>query len=340
MVNAPLLLALAALILAIGAEWLHAGRVRRVAPLAFGPAGKPDLPGVLSPYLRILALTAAIWGLAVLLVIKPVTHRAVPKEFAPADREHLLVVLDVSPSMKIKDAGPDGKQSRMQRARSVLDSVFARISTDRLHTTVVAVYNGAKPVVEQTRDLEVLHNLMEDLPMHHAFPSGKTKLLDGLAEAARLAKPWPRQSTTLMLVSDGDSVSPTGMPVMPASIGGVLVVGVGDPGKGTFISGHNSRQDGTTLRQIATRLGGAYHDANSKFVPTATLGRLGSLTMDKSPRAADLRELAMACVARGSWVLAALPVLLHFAGSRWNPGPRPEIRSFPFRAKSDPMTLQ
>jgi len=340
MVNAPLLLALAALILAIGAEWLHAGRVKRVAPLVFGPTGRPDLPGMISPFLRILALTSVIWGLAVLLVIPPATHRAVPKEFAPADRQHLLVILDVSPSMQIKDAGADGKQSRMQRARTVLDSVFARIATDRLHTTVVAVYNGAKPVVEQTRDLEVLHNLMSDLPMHHAFPTGKTKLLDGLAEAARVAKPWPRQSTTLMLVSDGDSVSPTGMPTMPPSIGGVLVVGVGDPGKGTFISGHNSRQDGTTLRQIATRLGGVYHDANTKFVPTATLGKLGSLEIDKSSKAMDLRELAIAAVILGSLILAGLPVLLHFVGCRWNPGPQPVNRTFPFRAKSDPITIQ
>ncbi len=337
MVNLPLLLALGALILAMGAEALHAARVRRVASLAFGPGGKAGPLGRLSPLIRVAAMAAATWGLSVLLVLTPQTHRSTAKEVEQAQRQHLLVVLDVSPSMRIRDAGKDGKQSRMQRAREVLDSVFARISTDRLHTTVVAVYNGAKPVVEQTRDLEVLHNLMNDLPMHHAFPSGKTRLFDGLEEAARIAKAWPRGSATLLLVSDGDSVPATGMPAMPPAVGGVLVVGVGDPGKGTFIGGHQSRQDGTTLRQIATRLGGAYHDANAKFVPTATLGGLGSLETEDTKGVLHLREWAITATVLGCLALATLPLALHFAGSSWNPGPRPLPRrlssSLPFISK-------
>ncbi len=337
MVNAPLLLALAALILATGAEWLHAGRVKRVAPLAFGPSGKPALAGKLAPFLRIGALTAIVWGLCTLLIIPPVSHRAVPKEIESADRQHLLIVLDVSPSMRIVDAGPGGKQSRTHRARTVLDSVFARIDSDKLHTTVVAVYNGAKPVVQETRDLEVLHNLMEDLPMSYAFPSGKTKLLDGLTEAAKIAKNWPRNSATLMLISDGDSVPPAGMPAMPLSISGVLVIGVGDSGKGTFINGHNSRQDSAALRQIATRLGGAYHDANQKFVPTDTLKVLGTLSVDKASRLAALRELAIAATGIGTFILSLLPLLLHLAGSNWNPGPA--RRTHPFPSVSKPRNV-
>lgn len=337
MVTAPLLLALAALILASGAEWLHAARVRSVAALAFGPSGKPSLAGQLAPFLRVLALAPLVWGLATLYLLPPEAHRTKLKEVAPADREHLLIVLDVSPSMRLVDAGPDAKESRTHRARTVLESVLARVARDRLHTTVVAVYNGAKPVVEETRDLEVLHNMMEDLPMHHAFPPGKTKLIDGLAEAARLAKPWPRGSATLLLLSDGDTVPPTGMPVLPPSVGGVLVLGVGDTGKGTFINGHNSRQDAATLRQIATRLRGTYHDANAKLVPTATLDRLGSLAMDSDARPLGLRELALFFVGLGGFVLAGLPLLLHFAGSSWNPGPgrKRENPNFPSTGKPD-----
>ncbi len=331
-----MLLAMAALVLATGAEWLHHGRVRKVAPLAFGPAGKPALPGRFAPLLRILALPPLVWGLATLLILPPAAHRATLKEVAPADREHLLVILDVSPSMRLADAGPGGKQSRTQRARDVLDSVFARIATDRLHTSVIAVYNGAKPVVEETRDMEILHNLMSDLPMHHAFPSGKTKLLDGLTEAARMAKSWPRGSATLILLSDGDTVPTTGMPAMPPSVGGVLVVGVGDPNKGTFISGHNSRQDGSTLRQIATRLRGTYHDANTKLVPTATLQRLGSLATDDDTRLPARRELAIFLTTLGSLIFAGLPILLHFAGSAWNPGPVAAVSNRPAQSPPQP----
>lgn len=339
MVNLPLLLACGVLILAVGAEVIHAKRVRKVAALAFGPQGRPGLLGRLSPLIRISGLVGMVWGLTVLATIVPRTHRSVVREIQPADRQHLLVVLDVSPSMRIKDGGKEGKQSRMQRAREVLDSIFARISTDRLHTSVVAVYNGAKPVVEQTRDLEVLHNLMNDLPMHHAFPAGKTRLFDGLSEAARITKYWPRNSTTLLLVSDGDSVPATGMPAMPSSVGGVLVIGVGDPSKGTSISGHQSRQDGSTLRQIATRLGGAYHDANVKFVPTTTLGTLGSLDLDKGSRSVDLREWAIAATVCGTLLLTLLPLGLHLIGSRWNPGPKAAARIFPAAPRSAKITI-
>lgn len=331
MVTTPLLLAAAALVLASGAEFIHARRVRSVAALAFGPAGKPGLAAAFAPWLRVAGVSALVWGLAVLFLLPPMAHRSTPQEVEEADRQHLLVVLDVSPSMRLNDAGQTGKESRMKRARSVFDSIMARIGHDKLHSTVVAVYNGAKPVVQETRDLEVLHNLMDDLPMHHAFPSGKTKLIDGIEEAVRIAKPWPRGSATLVLISDGDTVPAAGMPVIPASIGGVLVIGVGDPGKGTFINGHNSRQDGATLRQIATRLGGVYHDANAKFIPTATLTRLGTLDTEAADDGAGLRELALLLTALGGATLAGLPLLLHFFGSPWNPGPKPVAKpsSFP-----------
>ncbi|MEO5912942.1 MAG: VWA domain-containing protein [Luteolibacter sp.] len=321
MVTTPLLLALAALVLATGAEWLHLGRVRSVAALAFGPGKKAALAGKAAPFIRIAGLAALIWGLATLMILPPAAHRSVVKEVEPKDRQHLLLVLDVSPSMRLRDAGPGANESRMARARAVVESIIARTAHDKLHTTVVAVYNGAKAVVEETRDLEILHNLMDDLPMHQAFPSGKTKLLDGLTEAARIAAKWPRGSATLVLISDGDSVPATGMPKMPPSIGGVLVAGVGDPLKGTFIDGHHSRQDGVTLRQIATRLGGEYHDGNTKLVPTAMLQRLGTLAVDNSARLPGQRELAIFLTALGAFLLAGLPLLLHFAGSRWNPGP-------------------
>ena len=116
------------------------------------------------------------------------------------------------------------------------------------------------------------------------------------------------------------------------------LAGVGDPVKGSFIDGRHSRQDGTTLRQIATRLGGEYHDGNAKLVPTAMLQRLGTLAVDGDARLPGQRELAMALTALGATLLAGLPLLLHFAGSRWNPGPRFQTAKnspLPFPARSN-----
>jgi Ca-activated chloride channel family protein len=71
-----------------------------------------------------------------------------------------------------------------------------------------------------------------------------------------------------------------------------------------------------------TRLGGEYHDGNAKLVPTAMLQRLGTLAVDGTARLPGQRELAILLVTLGATLLAGLPLLLHFAGSRWNPGPR------------------
>src|SRR5690606_26832265 len=178
--------------------------------------------------------------------------------------------------------------------------------------TVVAVYTDAKPVVVDTRDADVVRNILGDLPMQFAFRSGKTELFRGLEEAAEIARPWEPKSTLLMLISDGDTVPATGMPQMPRSIADVLVIGVGDPLTGTFIDGAQSRQDASTLRQIAVRLGGSYHDGNERHVPTdlirRTFGKEGESVLATLGR----REYALLALAAGAALLALLPVLLHW----------------------------
>ncbi len=106
-----------------------------------------------------------------------------------------MLVLDVSPSMRLKDAGPERDQSRMKRASDVMESFFQRVPMDQYLMSVVACYNGAKPVVVATKDIEVVRNILDDLPMHFAFRAGKTDLFSGLEEAAKIAQPWRPRST-------------------------------------------------------------------------------------------------------------------------------------------------
>ena len=263
------LIALAVALLALTAELFQARRVRRVARLAFGPDGRPTLWTWLAPPLRVAAYVGLGWGLTTLYLVKPKVHKigSIPE----TELRDLLLVLDVSPSMRLKDAGPDGKQTRRQRAASILASFFERVPMELYRTSVIAVYNGAKPVVKRTTDPEVVRNILVDLPMEYAFKSGPTDLLGGLEEAARMARPWRAQATTLVIVSDGDVIPATGLPKMPNSIAHVVVVGVGDPTTGQFIDGHLSRQDSTSLRQLAVRLGGVYHNGNEKHLSTDLL---------------------------------------------------------------------
>jgi Ca-activated chloride channel family protein len=308
---------------ALAAELWHTRRVGAVARLAFGPSGKPSPWVATLPYLRALAVGLLAWGLAVLLQVEPKSFRA--RAVGENDLRHIILVMDVSPSMKLEDAGKEGKESRRKRAQVLLQSFFRRISTEQFRLSFIAVYNGAKPVVVDTRDSGVINNFLDGLDMHYAFDSGKTKLLDGISEAFKIAKPWRNDSTTIVLVTDGDTVPPTGMPERPRSVSGALVVGVGDPRTGTFIDGRQSRQDVPTLRQLALRLGGEYHDGNQKHLPTSMI-RSVIVSDGEGARQLGRREYALVACATGSALLAVLPLCLAYLGTRWKPG-NPSTRS-------------
>ena len=313
------LAALGIAILASLAELIHGFRIRRIGQLAFGPTGRPSWWARTAPLLRVMAIAAITWGMVTLTFVQPKVHRS---ELVSDESEykHIVMVLDVSPSMRLQDAGVTKDQSRMQRARMVMESFFQRVAIEQYRVSVVATYTDAKHVVIDTKDLEVVRNILSDLPMHYAFTSGDTDIFAGLRSAFEIAKPWPPKSTTLILVSDGDTVPSTGMPKAPASIGSVLVVGVGDPVKGKFIAGKNSRQEVSTLRQTAMRLGGFYHNGNEKHLSTDLLKQLTASKRESPFEKLTRREYALIACGTGGALLGFLPMLLHFFGTTWRPG--------------------
>jgi Ca-activated chloride channel family protein len=312
--------ALAAVILMAAAEALHARRVRHLAALAFGPRRRPAPWTWTVPVLRTLAAGALTWGLTTLLLLTPKVHKigVVPE----SEYRDLVLVLDVSPSMRLNDAGPDGKMTRRKRASDLLKSFFDRAPMELYRTTILAVYTETKPVALRTTDPEVVRNILEELPMEFAFKSGPTDLFTGLHEAARVARPWRPRGTTVIVISDGDTVPPTGLPRMPDSVANVLIVGVGDPYKGRFIAGHLSRQDVSALRQLAVRLGGTYHDGNEKHLSTDLVRRVTLAGAQSLTQRLTRREYALMAIGAGSAVLALVPLLLHLAGTSWRPGVR------------------
>lgn len=306
---------------AILAEVLHFRRVGRSAPLAFGP-GRPFAGrAARAAAARVLALALLVWGLAVLLTHPPRVYD--PTAVEEKEYRHLVLVLDVSPSMQLQDAGPGGTQSRSERAADLIQSFFERVPADRYKTTVIAFYTTAKPVVKDTADREVVRNALTELPLRHAFKPGETNIFAGLELAAEIAKPWPPSSAAVVLVTDGDTVPAAGMPKMPPSVGdNVAVIGVGDPTTGRSIAGHNSRQDVSTLRQTATRLRGAYHDGNQKHLATNLVARMDERAAPRDEDRMTAREWALAASGVGGCVLALLPVALAGVGTGWRPGRR------------------
>jgi Ca-activated chloride channel family protein len=308
----------AVLVITLGAEIIHLGRVRRMATLAFGPSRRPSLWARLAPAFRVLGLTALTWGLVSLLTVPPKTHNAEAVDLAK--QRHVVLLLDVSPSMRLADAGPEGAQSRTQRARVVIESLFDRVPIRQYKLSVIAFYNKSIPVVIDTHDMEVVKNTLSDLPMHFAFEGKQTDLFAGLEKVVETTKPWQPKSTILLIVTDGDVVPATGMPKMPISIASTLVIGVGDPVKGTFISGKNSRQDISMLRQAAARLRGEFHNGNEKHISSNVIRELTQETSKQKWSDLGRREYALIAIAIGSALLMLLPILLNYFGSSYRVG--------------------
>lgn len=307
----PVLVAITALIIASAAERWHARRVAAVARLAFGPAQRPSRWALAAPHLRVAAFTATAWGAAVLLIYDPVERDERPAREAS---RHLLVCLDVSPSMMLKDAGPDvEKVTRGVWAGKVVQGILDRIDTEVTRVTLFAFYTDALPVVQETFDKEVIRNALDGLPMYVAFQPGSTDMHKGVSKTLEYARVWPRKSAMLVVVSDGDTSAGKAAISRPDSIADAIVVGVGDPHRSTMINGHASRQDATSLKQLAARLGGMYHNGNAKHLPSKVLDGL-SITSPRGSAALSLRDAALVASGAGSTVLALLGPMLILLG--------------------------
>ena len=310
MQSSHIIIAFAVLVIVGIAEWLHARRVARVARLAFGPSGRASRWTIVVAPSRTIAAALATWGLMFLVTYDPIEIDRKPAKIAS---NHLLVLLDVSPSMQLKDSGAEAQGiSRAKRAGEVVQAVLDRLDMENTRISIVAFYTDALAIVQDTFDKEVIRNALDGLPMYTAFEPGPTDLKKGLVKAFEIARLWPADSATLLIVTDGDVA--TGIPsVIPSSIADTIVVGLGDPVKSSDVNGHASRQDTMGLRQLATRLGGFYHDGNRKHLPSDVVN---SLTMI-APRVGgnwSVRDLALLAVGIGCSTLAFIGPLLTLFG--------------------------
>jgi len=309
----PEMLGWGAFVLSGAAELWHERRMRRLGRLGFGSMEGPRAWVRAVPWLRAAAAGAVAWGLATLLGMGPMFVRQ--QEVPEGGWRHLVIALDVSPSMQLKDAGPIRTLSRSRRASELVMSLLGRVAMDQVRVSVVAFYTGARPVVVDCMDVEVIRNILDDLPLEIAFEPGRTSLMEGVRASAELAKGWPRGTATLLVVSDGDTVPDQGLAPLPPAYAHAMVVGVGDAAGGKFIDGHQSRQDSGALRQLAGRLMGRYHDGNARHLPSAELAALAKVMPMRDAAGMGRRQAAMLAAGLGGVVLAGLPVVLALAGA-------------------------
>ena len=299
----PILVAIAALALASLGEWMHRRRVERVARLAFGSGGAPARWAAAAPWLRCLCVTALAWSASTLALIDPIHMYEKPRRQAS---KHLLICLDVSPSMMLEDAGPFAeKVTRAEWGGKLAQAILDRLDTETTRVTLVAFYTEALPVVLETFDKDVVENALDGLPMYVAFEPGGTDLHKGISKSLDIARVWPRNSAMLVLISDGDATANSGPLHVPDSIADAIVIGVGDPFRSAVINGHPSRQDTGSLKQLAARLGGIYHEGNRKHLPSRVLDEL-TVINPRSSLGLGLRECALLAAGVGASILALL----------------------------------
>ena len=308
--------ALVAAGLTVLGEWLHARRVARVSVLAFGPGGRARRWTLVAPAIRVIALSGLAWSLVTLVSFNNLVRDRNSKAHA---KRHLMVLVDVSPSMMLKDAGESGTEMRTTRASAVLKSVLDLVPGNHLRFTAAGFYTETRLLVDDCQDRELVLHLAGGTPFHITYEPGKTDLLKSLNQAGELMKNWERKSTTLLVISDGDSVSPAGLKPMPSAVSQVIFAGVGDHSHGSFIDGHASRQDTATLSQLARRLNGSFFDCNVRNIPSDSLAKLNAADPSASKWQTDRRLLALITLTISTALLCLLPLLLEYLGSAWRP---------------------
>lgn len=309
--------ALAAAVLAAAGEGLHARRVARLGALAFGPTGRPRRWTKIVAPLRVISFAGIAWALVTLISFNNCGDE---RNAGTKVNRHLFVLLDVSPSMLLADAGEGGGLTRKARAGQVIKSVLERVQGDDVRFTIAGFYTEMRVLIGNGQDREMILHFSSDIPLHIMFPEGKTDILSSINQAGKIMQDWPPKSTTLLVISDGDSVPPSGLKLMPPAVTEVLFAGVGDDRGGTFIDGHLSRQDKGSLTQLASRLNGKYFDCNTHHLPSDVLENLNCEVAETAVLWSDRRLIAaVVLVVSVAWLCLA-PLLLEYLGSGWRPG--------------------
>jgi Ca-activated chloride channel family protein len=329
----------------IGVLMLLYARRRRQAAAALGEAGlvrrlsAADLTA--APNRRIFLVTVAALMLGIALVGPLWGVAASPGDTGQAD---VVMVLDASNSMRVRDVSPDRLAEEKRAARELL----RRLDGARVGMVMFAGRGYAlSPLTTDFSTLELyLDNLSPDL-----VTQGGTSLSDAISQSLNLLTDTgaDRPSGSVVLLTDGDALEEASDVLRAANAArsaGVPVsaLGIGTPQGGPIpdtdpVSGRQlgwkrepsgevaqSKLGAELLRQVAARTGGVYADAGS----ANAVAQVASSARSVPPRAR--RSAAGATPAnRYEWfaalalLLLAVDAVIPEARSRRRRGPAAEV---------------
>jgi Ca-activated chloride channel family protein len=279
-------------------------------------AGGRSLRRYIPPALALLALAALFVALA-----RP--HRTT---LVASDRATVVLVIDVSGSMRATDVKPSRLAAAQNAVRTFLNKV-----PHNVRVALVAFAGDPQVAAPPTTDLDVVRQGLDSLGYYSGY--GGTAIGDAIAAAVDLVKPQNPNGTqtiayttianakkspvSILFLSDGhqtrgllqplegaDRARAAGIPIYTIALGtpnGVLTRPPGGFGGGGG-PGFGPAQipvppDPDTLRQIAQTTGGKFFDARSAEALESAYSHLGSVVAQvKGKREATNEFLGLAAI--------------------------------------------
>lgn len=271
---------------------------RRGGPaLSFAPlslfGGSHALPG--SWRTRLLFLPRALTALGLLLLVVAIARPAA-RERLPLEAEgiDILLCLDTSSSMTANDMDLATRRTRLALARDAAVRFVRGREHDRIGLLTFARYPDVRCPL--TLDHDALESILQDVrAVRGEGPEDATGIGTAVARAAQVLDGSSAASKVVVLLTDGDeNVAQAGAEgeIAPAHAAqlcerlGVrvyaIVAGTGRPDPG----GTWSKPDPQAVREIATRTGGAFLEAEDAGALDRVYGQIDALerTFFEEPR--------------------------------------------------------
>jgi Ca-activated chloride channel homolog len=318
---------IASFLIVLAAELLHLRRCVCLRDLLFPSCRFPKFVVIMLALSRVLGFACVGTGAGKLWVdsVHPAAWNSV---FNDEETDRLLIVLDASLSMNLRDAGPERDLSRGERAASLIQELLLRDGDKLPRTSLLVFADKVTGLAIDTNDWNVIRHSLNNRNLSEAlFDNEKTTVGAVLKVVLKgYADKWPERSTVMMLMTDGDSEDSVGAISLPPSIKRSLVIGVGSA-EGKLIGDFQSRQEERNLQAIAKALGGRYFNCNEIPIPPESLGRQPPPAAEAGANSAEAaaRRASAPLGERATWALvllgagAVLLVLVTLAGPFLDP---------------------
>lgn len=208
-----------------------------------------------------------VWALLVCAAARP-QWTGEPSKI-PSEGRNLMVVLDISGSMREPDFELNGRRvTRWDAVRTVADSFVKKREGDRVG--VILFGERAYVYVPLTFDLKTVSSLLNEADVGMA--GTQTAIGDALGLALKTMIDVPAQSKVVVLLSDGAANAGKMRPLEAAAIAekaGVKVYTIGAGSDSMLVQGlfgavkmsRDGEIDEKTLKEIAEKTGGEYFRA-------------------------------------------------------------------------------